>query len=181
MPKYIDLTCALEPGMRGVASDTARTLEDDGWNATNFHLYSHSGTHMDAPLHFGVTPQTLDQVPVDRFFVDAWLIDVSGIGDKGLILVKDLGEVANRIKEGEGLLFKTGWSRFIGQDKFRSQLPRISRELAQWCVDQKIGLVGVEPPSVADVENMEELTTIHTLLLGAGIHVITSYSIHYTK
>ncbi len=87
MAKYIDLTINLESGMRGVSSDPARELKKDGWNATTFHLYSHAGTHMDAPLHFGVSNKSLDDIPVDRFFVDAWIIDVTDVGEKGLIAI----------------------------------------------------------------------------------------------
>jgi kynurenine formamidase len=35
-----------------------------------------------------------------------------------------------------------------------------------------VGLIAVEPPSVADVNNIQELQEIHSLLLGAGIIVI---------
>ena len=58
--KIIDLTLTYEEGMRGVAFETARTKADDGWNALTLHLYSHAGTHMDAPFHFDVNDQTID-------------------------------------------------------------------------------------------------------------------------
>ncbi|WP_066627044.1 cyclase family protein [Labilibacter marinus] len=174
MPKYIDLTLNLESGMRGVSVDVARRIEKDGWNATTFHLYSHAGTHMDAPLHFdrdnGIN--TIDVIPVERFFVDSYLIDVSTIGDKGLILPSHLGDVIDKIKAGEGLIFKTGWSQYVGEDKFRDDLPRISKELVKWCIDKKVGLIGVEPPSIADVNNPQELTEIHALVLDAGIMIV---------
>lgn len=174
MPKYIDLTLNLESGMRGVSVDVARRIEKDGWNATTFHLYSHAGTHMDAPLHFdrdnGIN--TIDVIPVERFFVDSYLIDVSRIGDKGLILPSHLGDVIDKIKAGEGLIFKTGWSQYVGEDKFRDDLPRISKELVKWCIDKKVGLIGVEPPSIADVNNPQELTEIHALVLDAGIMIV---------
>ena len=35
-----------------------------------------------------------------------------------------------------------------------------------------MGTLGVEPPSVADVNNLEELTSVHNVLLGAGIIIV---------
>ena len=52
MRHAIDLTLTLRPGMRGVDWEQAKTVERDGWNARTLHLYSHAGTHMDAPTHF---------------------------------------------------------------------------------------------------------------------------------
>ena len=73
--KVIDCTLTYHHGMAGVALDQAKTVEKDGWNAKILKLYSHSGTHMDAPLHFGVNDQTIDQIPLERCMVDAWLVD----------------------------------------------------------------------------------------------------------
>jgi kynurenine formamidase len=44
--------------------------------------------------------------------------------------------------------------------------------LARWCVEKGVRMLGVEPPSVADVNNIEELTAVHTVLLGAGVIVV---------
>ena len=45
-------------------------------------------------------------------------------------------------------------------------------ELAIWCVQRRVKLLGVEPPSVADVHNLEELTRIHQLLLAGGVTIV---------
>jgi kynurenine formamidase len=39
-------------------------------------------------------------------------------------------------------------------------------------VDHGVKVLGVEPPSVADVNNREELTRVHTILLGAGVVIV---------
>ena len=55
-PRIVDLSLTLRRGMRGVDWETACTFERDGWNSRNLHLYSHAGTHMDAPVHFAAGP-----------------------------------------------------------------------------------------------------------------------------
>jgi kynurenine formamidase len=39
-------------------------------------------------------------------------------------------------------------------------------------VDRRIRVLGVEPPSIADVNNLEELTAVHRVLLLAGVIIV---------
>jgi arylformamidase len=170
--KYIDLTMTYETGMRGVKLSPDKILKKDGWNASMLQLYSHAGTHMDAPFHFEASEKTIDIYPVSRFFCDCWLIDLPKCGPSKLIEVSDLGAVEKQIASGDGLLFRTGWSKYAKLEKYRDQMPRISLELAKWCAEKGIAMVGVEPPSVADVNNLRELTDVHICLLQADIIII---------
>jgi len=172
MARIIDLTAPLENGLRGVSIEPARTLEKDGWNATTLHLYSHCGTHMDAPTHFGVSDQTIDRIPLDQCMGPAWVVDLAGIQPRAVIRVADLGQTADKIRKGDGLLLRTGWSRRVADPSYRDELPRVSLELAEWCVAKGVRMLGVEPPSVADVNNREELTAVHKVLLKAGIILV---------
>ncbi len=149
--QYIDLTLNYQPGMRGFSSDPAKVLKEDGWNAQNLHLYSHAGTHMDAPLHFGVSSQSIDQYPVDRFFTTCWVVDLLPCPPRKRIMIDDLKEAAGAIQPGEGLIFHTGWSDFVDLPIYRDGSPRISSELATWCVEKNVSLVGVESASVANI------------------------------
>lgn len=172
MTRIIDLTVLLQNGQRGVSIEPARTLANDGWNATTLGLYSHCGTHMDAPLHFGVSDQTIDQIALDRCMGPAWVADLAGIEPRALIGVEHLGRIEGNVRAGDGLLLRTGWSRRIGNPSYRNALPRVSVELAQWCAEKGVRVLGVEPPSVADVNHIEELTAVHRILLGAGVIVV---------
>jgi len=179
MPRIIDLTLPLDNTLQGVSIEPAKTIEKDGWNATTLHLYSHCGTHMDAPTHFGVSDRTLDQISLDRCIGPAWVVDPIGeegghgtLYERALIRVGDLGPAADKIQMGDGLLLRTGWSRRVGTPAYRDKLPRVSLELAQWCVARGVRMLGVEPPSVADVNNLEELTAVHKVLLQADIVIV---------
>lgn len=170
--KVIDLTRVIVHGDSGVQLETAKTMGTDGWHAKTLHLYSHSGTHMDAPFHFEVNEQTIDNIAVSRFVGKAWLVDLSVVESRHSITVSDLGDVANTLSEGDSLLIKTGWSINFGTPKFRDELPRISKELALWCGEKKVNMLGVEPPSVADVNNIKEVTEIHQILMKNDIIII---------
>ena len=172
MPRIIDLTLTLKPGMRGVKFEPARVLEKDGWNATTIHLYSHAGTHMDAPTHFGVGDETIDKIEVERCIGPAWIVELNGTAPRSLIDIEHLGEVAGKVQRGDSLLMKTGWSRYLGRPEYRQALPRLSPALARWCVENKIAMLGLEQPAVADVNNIEELTTIHKILFEGDVIVV---------
>ena len=170
--RIIDLTLTLRPGMRGVAFEPRDSFREHGWNAQALHLYSHCGTHMDAPIHFEAGEQTIDEIPLAQCLGPAWLVKLDGIAPRTLITVADLGGVATRLAPGDSLLLRTGWSAFVDQAKWRDELPQVSLELARWCVERRVKMLGVEPPSVSCVHNRQELTQIHQTLLGGGVLIV---------
>jgi arylformamidase len=172
-PRLIDLTLPLRPGQRGVACEPARTLARDGWNAATWHLYSHAGTHMDAQLHFGAGPETIDTKPLAQCVGLAWVINLTPTAPRAVLTVADLGPVATRFAAGDSLLLRTDWHRHVENPAlYRDALPRIGEELAQWCVTSRVRVLGVEPPSVADVNALPEVTRIHHILLGGGVTIV---------
>jgi arylformamidase len=170
--RIIDLTLTLRPGMRGVACEPKFNFSEHGWNAQTLHLYSHCGTHMDAPTHVEAGDRTIDEVPLAQCMGPSWLVKLDGIAARSLITVANLGTVAARFAPGESLILRTGWSAFVNEAKWRDELPRIGPELAGWCVEHRVKLLGVEPPSVADVNNLSELIGIHRTLLGGGVLIV---------
>jgi kynurenine formamidase len=170
--KIIDLTLPINNKMGGVSIEPAKILSVDGWNATTLHLYSHSGTHMDAPLHFEVNEQTIDELPLNRLISKAWIIDLQHLKPKDEIKISHLHGIAKKFKAGESIILHTGWSKKIGTPAYRDDLPRIGRDLANWLGKNKVNILGVEPPSVADVNNIEEVTEIHNILMKNDIIIV---------
>ncbi|MEM1134476.1 MAG: cyclase family protein [Bacteroidota bacterium] len=171
--KIIDLTLPYDENIAGFSWEDAKVLEKDGWNARDLHIYSHAGTHMDAPRHFGVTEESIDEIPLESCRLQAWVAHLPETKAGSLIHPEQLGEeILENLQPGEGLLLHTGWSVKLGTDAYRNALPRVSKALANWCISRKVALIGVEPPSVADVNNLEEVTLIHQLLLGNKIIIV---------
>jgi kynurenine formamidase len=173
MHRIVDLTLTVSHGMRGVEFEPLHTASRDGFNTRVLHLYSHSGTHMDAPLHFDAGDGTIDRIPLKHCLLPAWVADCSRLEPRALINIGNLGSIAGQLKRHQGLLLKTGWSKHVNNpDYYRDSFPRVSQELADWCVERQVQLLGVEPPSVAAVQDLAELTAIHRTLLGAGIVIV---------
>ncbi len=170
--KIIDLTLPINSNVSGVSITPAKTLAADGWNATTLHLYSHSGTHMDAPVHFEVNNQTIDTIPVNRFISEAWVVDLRHVQPSQTLTVADMNPIATNVQKGQSILLHTGWSKKLGTDTYRNQLPKISPELALWFGKKGVNILGVEPPSVADVNNIKEVTEIHTILMENNVVIV---------
>ena len=159
--------------LKGFRKGVSRKIETDGWNASELTIYSHTGTHMDAPVHFGVSKKTIDQFHVERFMCNCHIIRLDGIKPSSLIGPEVIRKIENKIEKGEGIIFHTGWSRRINDpESYRNLLPRRSEELVLLMVSKKINLVGVEPPSVANVNDITELQNIHRILFEADIIVL---------
>ncbi len=167
-----DLSLPYSEHIAGYSDAPARTLAEDGWNAKWLSIYSHAGTHMDAPHHFEVNETTIDTFNPQRFMSRAHLIRLANVGPKQFIGLEDLGALRQSFPSGDSLLIQTDWSKKLGQPAYKDDLPRISRKLAEWCVEKKVNILGVEPPSVADVNNLEEVTDIHHILLGGDVIIV---------
>ncbi|WP_404305275.1 cyclase family protein [Neorhodopirellula lusitana] len=170
--RVIDLSLPVTPEMPGVEITTAKTIEKEGWNATTLSLYSHAGTHMDAPKHFVPGGASLDAQDLSVCCGPARIVSLPDTAPRHLISIDDVTSSVGEVYPGDRLLFQTDWHRQFGTPAYRNELPRISIELAQWLVQQQVALIGVEPPSVADVNQIDELTEVHQTLFRGGVVIV---------
>ena len=168
--KVIDLSATFNNDLRGFHARVS--VQADGLNAHTYEIYSHAGTHIDAPYRYGVNHQTIDNLELHQLMGRAWVVRLKGIRDRSILRIEHLGEVAKKLEKGDSLLLQTGWSEYLGQPRYRNKLPRVGKELAQWMVKKSVKMLGVEPPSVADVQNMDEAKLIHQILLGGKVVII---------
>lgn len=170
-----DLTHTYTDGLPGYEWEQARTRVKDGWNARWLKLYSHVGTHMDAQKHFDVGEGgTIDQFTPEQLTGKAWVLRVPVTEDQFLLEPDILAPILDRWQAGDSLLIHTSWDQLFTKDysRWRNALPRISVALAEWCVANGVKMLGVEPPSVADVNDLQEVTKIHEILLSANVIII---------
>ena len=176
--RIVDLSLPIDNNMPGVKITQFSTIESKGWNTTTLSLYSHCGTHMDAPKHFlpEVDAASIDHQSLDACCGPAKVIDLTPVEPSELITIERLQESLARqslsVESGDRLLLRTDWSQRYGRSEYRPELPRISEELSHWLVAKQVALLGVEQLSVADVNNVRELTEVHHILLRGGIVIV---------
>jgi kynurenine formamidase len=80
--RVVDLTHAIGPdfptydGGSNLEIETLVTLAKDGYNMKRWLLVEHTGTHMDAPIHFGEGVQAADEIPVEHLVVPLVIVDI---------------------------------------------------------------------------------------------------------
>ncbi|TWU40723.1 cyclase family protein [Novipirellula artificiosorum] len=170
--RIIDLSLPIDSDMPGVRLSPAKRIATDGWNATTMELYSHCGTHMDAPCHFLPEGRHIDAQDLSVALGPARVVNLTPTQPKQLLQVEDFAAVDDEVTPGCRLLLRTDWSKRYGSPEYRNDLPRISKSLADWLVQRQVALLGVEPPSVADVNNMDEVTEIHQILFRGNVLIV---------
>lgn len=148
------------PGTEQPRLTTACTIEQCGYRETLLHMYSHTGTHMDAPAHMLPHGATLDSYDPEKFAGTAVVIDCRGQGEITLPLLRqyDLAGV-------DFVLFCTGWDKKWGTEDYFRGFPCLTAEAAAWLAAQPLKGVGedtisLDPCDSADFPN-------HMALLGA--------------
>jgi kynurenine formamidase len=167
--------------------------DDDGpawyWNA--IETGEHTGTHLDAPIHW-VTGQDKDdvsQVPPSRLIGPAVVIDRSaeaGSDPDFLLEITDIAEFEAQhgpIAEGSWLLYRTGWDarahdegQFLNANETGPHTPGFSVECARWLAEESpfVG-VGVETvgTDAGAAHSFDPAFPCHTFLLGANKYGLT--------
>jgi len=135
-------------------------------NVSSLSLGAHTGTHMDAPLHFVRGGQGMDAMPLGATIGRARVIEIR---DPTSIKADELGH--HGIARGERILFKTRNSlvAWWTQD-FIEDFVYVSRGAARYLARRGVRTVGVDYLSVGGFR--EDGVETHRALLGAGIWVI---------
>lgn len=128
----------------------ANTIRRDGFAESKFLMYSHTGTHIDAPAHMVIGAKTLDQLSIEHFVGKATIIDCTG--HAGEIQLEELVRHESSIREVDFVLLKTGWSEFWGDQQYFKGFPTLSIEAAEWLSSFKLKGVGIDTISMDSME-----------------------------
>ena len=138
----------------------------DTANLSLISMSAHSGTHMDAPLHFIEQGKSIDKMPLNAMVGRARVIEIN---DTEQIKPAELRQ--HNIHRGERILFKTRNSTIEWKTKtFLEDFVFISDEAARYLVDCAIMVVGIDYLSVGSYKNGGSY--VHKTLLGGGIWII---------
>lgn len=171
--EWIDISVPIRTGMVHWPGDPPfqieRALEmerGDVCTVSRVSMGVHTGTHMDAPLHFIRGAASIDSMPVHVTMGPARVIEIE---DREFIRREELER--HQIGQGERVLFKTlNSSRCWGSDEFFEDFVYIGRDGAKLLAEKKILLAGVDYLSVGGFKN--DGVETHQALLGSGIWVI---------
>ena len=122
----------------------------------------HTATHCDAPFHYDDAGPTVDRVPPDVFVGPAWVVDVRGATSwRDRLFELDFAETPR-------VLFRTGgWA---DTTTFPASIPVMEPDLPDWLADRGVKLIGVDLPSVDELDS--KTLPIHHAIGRRGITIV---------
>jgi kynurenine formamidase len=162
--KIIDLTHLIQedmpvfPGTEKPILNPACTLEKDGFREKLLTMYSHTGTHMDAPSHM-LQASNLDDFDIGKFIGPIAIIDA----DQYEISLESVKKHALAIEAADFVLLRTAWDKKWHTCEYFSAFPAISEAAAIYLSQFNLKGYGVDAISVDHMENQD--FSVHHILL----------------
>ncbi len=141
-------------------------------NMTVIHLFSHSGTHLDAPRHFNDEGPAAVDVPLERFIFSKPLVVEVPKPEGGMIQRRELEPFARQLPAADLVLLRTGWSELRDRDpgRYANENPMLHPDGARYLMDRYPNLRGlaIDAPSVGAPNHIPETVETHQILTGVG-------------
>lgn len=127
---------------------------------------THSGTHVDVPLHLIDGGASLDQIQLDRFMGEALFAEIIKNTNEKITLdeVKKLN-----LKDGDILIVRTGWEANSYKENYFKGFPYFSVAAADYLISKGIKAIGADIPAV---DGPEQNGAFHKKMMLSGIVII---------
>jgi len=160
--------CPAHPPVRISVMESHASGAAETWHIEDLHFASHTGSHVDAPLHKIPGGASLDQVPLERWQGPAHIVDMRGILPRqGITAAMLEAKVpASTSIRDVFLLLATGW----GQKRAKTQewlhdAPVLAADGARWLIARGARGVGIDHYSIGD-------GTTHAILLSHPVLIV---------
>jgi arylformamidase len=167
--EIIDISVPVRPGMVTYPGDPEVRLErvssiTDGaaYNLSRLAMGVHSGTHVDAPLHFLEGAPAADALALDVLVGPAHVVDATGAETRLSATALNELELPSRL---ERVLFKTRNSDLWQRTEFSDDFVSLTEDGARFLIERGARLVGIDYLSIGD-------EGAHVVLLEAGVVAI---------
>lgn len=152
--RVIDLTYSLEEGMTTFAAPWHPLVQInqlgrhgfEGRETRKISMGTHTGTHVDAPLHFISGGKTIDMLPLEKLVGEVSILDFSHLEENQAVT----REMLLDRKIGPRTIVRFGWGKHWGSKKYYAGYPYFSPEAAAYLVEQGVELLGMDTPSPDD-------------------------------
>ena len=174
--EVIDLTAGLNeqtpsyPGDPRFRRTWHAAFDQNGFCVSKLEMSAHSGTHVDAPLHFlGNGFQALMEIPLQRFMGEATALErLKAPGED--LSVADLDGA--EIHSGDIVLFRTGWDKRAGSAAFfQDEWPGMQASLVEELIRRNVKAIGGDIASVDSPAALASGAPAHKMAGRAGIPI----------
>ena len=160
------------PAHPPVKSEIIKDHPDSGWRVELLTLASHTGSHVDAPLHKIAGGASLDDIPLESWCGRAYIADFRGIAADAQVTATMFTEKLPDDLTDAIVLVATGWGdKRAKTDEWLRHSPCLSQSGAVFLVGSGVRGVGIDHYSIGGcAEPTNE--SVHTILLGSGLWVV---------
>jgi len=160
--------CPVHPPVRFTRT---RDHPGGGWRMEEIGLATHTGSHVDAPLHRIAGGRSITELALETFVGPAVIVDLRGIAPEGPIDAARLGRELPQGCADRIVLLATGWGdKRAKTDEWLHRSPRITGDGARWLVERRARGVGIDHYTISGLGPENDET--HAILLGAGIWIV---------
>lgn len=128
--------------------------DDEGWATETFtRLGTHDTTHVDAPWHYnshiqGERAQTIDELPLDWFFSDGVVLNMTAKGEADPVTVNDIMAALKRInytiKPLDIVLVYTGRDAYYHEPDYIFRGCGVTLQATIWLYKQGVRVMGID-------------------------------------
>lgn len=124
-----------------------------GLSLMRYSLTTHTGTHLDAPFHYGHCPdgslgRTIDEVPLDWCHGDGVVLDLrEGPADEAVTqeeVVRALAAIDHQVRPSDIVLLWTGGDAEIGRPEYFQRFRGVTAEATAYLVERGVRVIGVD-------------------------------------
>ena len=159
---------------------TVTTIEDDGYYMQRWRLYEHTGTHVDAPVHFSPGGRYATELTLSELTAPAAVVDISCRAAQNpdtVVTVDDLRRYERRhgrIPRGAAVLMDSGWARKVHDpDAYRGvdedgnlHFPGFGANACEWLVQRRgVRCLGVD--TLSTDRGLSATFDVHVILAEA--------------
>ncbi len=182
----VDLTHTMSPdfptffGVPGIELQKQFDIKKDGFNLNWWRIIEHAGTHIDAPIHFSETGDTVEKIAADTLVTPLAVIDVRARGAQNadyLVSRQDLAEWEKknrRLPNNCCVAMLSGWAQYVGDGaKYTGassgtfHFPGFSAEAAEWLIKER-SVVGLAVDTLSLDHGPSKDFRVHRLWLPSG-------------
>ncbi len=162
--------CPAHPPIR---SEVTSDHERGDWQWETLTLASHTGSHIDAPLHKIAGGLSIDAMGLESFVGPAYVADLRPLEPRALITPERLAAALPAVLPPDSIvLMATGWGDIRKRsDTWLYQSPKLTPDGATWLAERQIRGLGIDHWGIGgwDADND---AAVHTILLGRGIWIV---------
>ncbi len=183
MNKIIDLTLDIYDGMITFPANWHPRVEItilgrhklEGRTTRKLTLGTHTGTHVDAPLHMIEGGKSVDELALDTIVGEAAVIDLTGMDPLTGITSHDLNTQSGVVQKRDIVIIRTDWWKKWNERAFYFEHPYLTKGACEWLLEHQVRSVAIDIPNVDNpAEDLPPGTPgpIHVLLMSSDVVLI---------